>query len=204
MKVQLPLAEGRATANKLLGAILSTRRVTRGEILGSIRRGKPAIGDIELLLEPARDFTGEAALGPVLESTGIRRAPPHHERKRPWSTRYYCGVAPIRGPALGPEDQIQVDVFVCLPPAQWGLLKLIRTGDAQFSHAFVSRLHRFGLMSHKGEIIRPGGVDGHSLEFARVPCATEDDCFRAARLPYIEPNRRDWTLEETRKTVMRL
>lgn len=191
MKMELPVAEGRTLGEKLLRSLTASGAIVHGEVLGSIRRQKPVVGDIELLLDPAPEFRGDGGLGPTLNDLGLSRAPPLNGRKRPWATRYYCATMPLEHYSTS----LQIDVFVCLPPAEWGVLQLIRTGDRDFSREFVTRLHRFGLKCEGGSLVdtRAG---------LALPCDTEEEFFRAALLDFIPPELRDWSIEETRKKVV--
>ena len=86
------------------------------------------------------------------------------------------------------SPQVQIDLFVVLPPAVWPVVFLIRTGSARFSQAIVTRLHRYGLQSAEGHIERKCSPN------ETVPCETEEDFFRLAGMPYVPPENR--TIED--------
>ena len=152
---------------------------SRVDVAGSIRRGKPEVGDIEVVAQAAPNCRPES-VRTVLERLGVRRGAPNKAgAAAPWGTRYYRGLAEI-----APGTEAGLDLFVVLPPAEWGVVFAIRTGSADFSHAVVTRLHRWGLQSDQGRIVKV--ATGETL-----PCSNESLFFRYARLPWIKPELRD-------------
>jgi DNA polymerase/3'-5' exonuclease PolX len=163
----------------------------RLQVVGSVRRQKPGgIHDIEVLcvpklVESETTLTPVPALRPETVETLLVRAPfgygrpDKNGRAAPFSDKYYRLTYKQEG----------FDLFVCQPPAEWGLLELIRTGPADFSHEFVTRLWEYGLRSRDGHIEDAKGK--------RVPTPEEADAFRACRLQYIEP--KDRTVEKLRR-----
>jgi DNA polymerase/3'-5' exonuclease PolX len=159
----------------------------RIEIAGSIRRRKPMVGDIELVAEidPESDLGATDRVKLALRAAGVRRANPITrsdgvEVKAPWGDRY------LKGLYGGTPLECQVDLFIVRPPAEWGVVFLIRTGSAEFSQAVVTRLHRYALRTEEGHIISKDD-DG---TVAYVPCESEEEFFRLARLPVIPPEKR--------------
>jgi DNA polymerase/3'-5' exonuclease PolX len=182
------LKEAKQYAEELIDLLNPACR--RIKIAGGIRREKSEPHDVELVAEP---LIGGNDWGGLTDKTNwlnkrIRdlfieypmhfiHAPPNKAgAKAPFSEKYYkflYKLAPI-------------DLFVVTPPAQWGTVFLIRTGDAEFSHAFVTRLWNYGLRS----------VDGHIEESETgniLNTAEESDAFTLCHLPNIEPKLR--TLE---------
>ena len=173
---------------------------TWAEVGGSLRRGKAEVGDAEVVAELARElrlrrdiFGNEQMTGPLeaqqfldttLKRLGIVRAPPIPRDdggvlRRPWSDRYRCGVFP---------NGMQLDLFIVFPPASREVVRLIRCGSADFSHAFVTRLRQYGLRSEQGRLIGPDG---------EVATPTEEAMFAACHLPLIPPEKRDMDIPET-------
>ena len=195
-KGAIPLHTAAAHARRLAMTLYDgAEALARVEIAGSIRRLKPVVGDIEIVAEvdPKREFGATARIAHALGSLGVHRAPPTvradgvHVRA-PWGDRYMKGEWE---PELG--LRVQVDLFLVRPPAEWGVIFLIRTGDAEFSHRMVERLHRFGIRSESGCLVTASGKV--------IPCDDEDSFFQYARLDPIPPQRRDWGIEETRTIV---
>ncbi len=176
-----PLAEAERVARAIVEALAPA--CERIEIAGSVRRRKPEVSDIELVVVP-RFVQGPVAdlFNPPplvsalddaladLERSG--RLVPHPDKPAN-GTRYKKRWAP--------KAAVQVDLFVVLPPAQWGVLFAIRTGSAAYSARAVTALHAHGLRSEDGRILRGNEV---------VPCPGEEDFFRLAGLPLLPPHER--------------
>ena len=120
--------------------------VARLELAGSIRRQKEKVGDIELVGEPnmAEDLFGNTTpdLGPLrkeLEDMGEVTSKPTALRQ--------IKVADILG------SGIKLDLYLVHPPAQWGIIHLIRTGSARFSTAVMSELREHGYRSLDGRVV---------------------------------------------------
>lgn len=143
---RLPRSEAVSLAWELV-ALLSPY-CERIEVCGSIRRQRPTVGDIELLavpkLEPITDLFGEPT-GKVVDLLGdycralitgdvLSHRLDKHDRPA-FGLKYkrltYRGVA--------------LDLFSAIDPARWGVLQILRTGSADFSHRLVTRaeIHAF-------------------------------------------------------------
>ncbi len=192
MKTRVPLVVGERLASHLLGGLRGYPGLfSRVEAAGSIRRGKPEVGDVEVVAQATRGCRPES-VRTVLERLHVRRGEPNKRgAAAPWGERYYRGLAPI---AEGTE--VGVDLFVVFPPAEWGVVFAIRTGSAEFSQACVTRLHRWGLRSELGRILKVS--TGETL-----PCGNESMFFRYARLPWIPPKLRDTSLPEFEQAFRR-
>ena len=180
MKSRLPLPVADKLASRLVDGFREYPDLfSRVEVAGSIRRGKPEVGDIEIVAQAAPNCRPES-VRTVLERLSVHRGAPNKAgAAAPWGERYYRGLAEI-----APGTEAGVDLFVVLPPAEWGVIFAIRTGSAEFSHAVVTRLHRWGLNSDQGRILQV--ETGETL-----PCGHESLFFRYARLPWIRPELRD-------------
>ena len=180
MKTRVPLAVGERLAGHLVSGLRDYPGLfSRVEIAGSVRRGRPDVGDVEVVAQAAPNCRPEG-VRTVLERLYVRRGEPNKGgAAAPWGERYYRGLAPVSDGV-----EVGVDLFVVLPPAEWGVVFAIRTGSAEFSQACVTRLHRWGLKSDQGRIIRI--LTGDTL-----PCPDESTFFRYARLPWIRPELRD-------------
>lgn len=109
------------------------------QIAGSLRRRVKVVHDIEIVvvpvLEELPDLLGEThalrsrlddTLDELIEERVLRSFPgaKHGPRMKQFAVQ-----------PLG----IKVDLFIVLPPAQWGTILAIRTGPAHYSHWLVSR-----------------------------------------------------------------
>ena len=169
----------------------------RIEIAGSIRRGKPEVKDIEIVVIPRfeqRAGTGQIGLGAPLptvrvnllservEALGsglVQPIKPGTHEVIPWHLADDGAYWRIWLPA----DEVKVDVFLCNPET-WGLNYLIRTGSADFSRAVLMRW----------KAISGGGrSDGLRLTWPdgrHEPAPEETDVFRVCRMEWVIPSRR--------------
>lgn len=160
-------------------------------IAGSLRRHEPTIGDIEIvarpkMLPPALDLFGVTVGAPPpvlygeLELALMDGRLTHPEHKG-WGERMrkfmYHGA--------------KVDLFICPEAERFGTILLIRTGSAEFSHAFAAHLQRSGIWRFAGGALERRQVYG-GAEPTWIPVATltEADVFRLAGVPFIEPQDR--------------
>jgi DNA polymerase/3'-5' exonuclease PolX len=179
---------------------------TRIEIAGSIRRRKPTCSDIEIVCAP------------LIEQI-------------PAGTLFDDDMAPVnrlddRVVAMLVNDELHgrldkngraaigsrykrllfkgyaVDLFVCLPPTQWGVLMAIRTGPKEFAHAFVTNRGHKTRPLYAGDIhdIRPGLLpvgmrvgEGNQLfgpDGRLISTPTEEAFFEAIGQRLLDPWRR--------------
>jgi DNA polymerase/3'-5' exonuclease PolX len=93
------------------------------------------------------------------------------------------------------EERIQVDLFLVTPPAEWGVLSVIRTGPSDFSHWLVTRKSRGGALPDEyivengavGQRVRSDKGDGRK---GVIPMPEEIDFFRLCGVDWIEPSQR--------------
>ncbi len=147
----------------------------RIEIAGSVRRKKSEVHDIEIVAIPKiidepnmfdeigkREFPSELFLPYKMIKKGSR----YKQMKLP--------------------EGINLDLFIVIEPAQWGVIFTIRTGPADFSHKLVT-LKSFGgylpgdCKVHDGGVYR-GGV--------LIPMPEEKDFWDFVGLRWIEPEKR--------------
>lgn len=93
------------------------------------------------------------------------------------------------------QAQIQLDLFLVTPPAQWGVQSVIRTGPSNFSHWMVTRKSQRGALPD--EYIVSGGAVGYRVSGNKgderngiLPMPEEVDFFRLCGLDWIEPIQR--------------
>jgi DNA polymerase/3'-5' exonuclease PolX len=192
--VRLPLAEARAVADELVALLAPA--CERIEIAGSIRRGRPDVGDIELVavpritIEATQGLWGNGETERVNEldeladrellrvSVEIKRADGSIEHQRRWGPRYKASL--FRG--------IPVDLF-STTPASFGLIYLIRTGPAAFSQRLVTDARRRDLHVAEGQLHR-GSLGCGAYVCEVIPTPGERDVFGAMDLPWIAPEAR--------------
>lgn len=156
---------------------------TRIEIAGSIRRCKPEVGDVEIVCIPKVGATNN----PLLLGMPVNLLEEYFEshefefvRNGPrWKTI-------ILGKDEETGESIKLDLFIVLPPAQWGVIFLIRTGSALYAHRFVE-LRKFGGMLPSNLVVKDGCIWLHG-QLIETP--EEEDVYRLIGLPWIPPQER--------------
>lgn len=132
MKYELAYPLARDIANDLAPACEQI------EIAGGLRRRKPDVHDLELVVIPkifplVRNLLGEVTeeyfplddyLADLVELGRLAPATKNGPRYKQFK------VLP---------SGVFLDLFIVLPPAQWGVIYALRTGPAHYSHWLVSR-----------------------------------------------------------------
>jgi len=191
-KTTIPLDVAERAATRLVNTLAPA--CSRIEVAGSIRRGKPEVGDIELVAIPStvhavqRDLFGgvttvhsrnllDEELERLIAMRAIRRSPPPDGARAAWGEHYKKMWIAAGG------QVVQVDLFLATPET-WGALFCIRTGPAAFSQALVTHFKlRTPYRQQDGALVveATGEV---------VPVPEEADYFRLAGVPYIPPAER--------------
>lgn len=149
-------------------------------VAGSIRRKKELVGDIELVAIPR--MTRAGLFGDREESALYRRL---NALPLDWMMgnnpegRYYK--------LYWPAHQVQIDLFLAQPD-NFGLIKMIRTGSADFAQAMLARWKkRQGL----GPTLQ-GSINGRLVDAygTVVPTPEELDVFAACQVEYVPPQER--------------
>lgn len=168
-------------------------------IAGSIRREKPdGIKDIELVaiprFETATNLFGEPnpnAARSLLDAriTELSQRCMLGPRTVPCSDPTRGTTAQFR---MGPRYKAMqflwngvlapVDLFLVLPPAEWGAILAIRTGPSAFSQHLVTAAKRLGRHVASGRVLT------RDDEVIAVP--TERDFFEACGVQWVEPRER--------------
>ena len=148
---------------KLISAFDLSGDSERYHVVGSIRRGKPLVKDIDLV---------------VLDTPEFRDA--------------WCEFALMRALDLNGQkakrfmyEGIPVDLYIAADPVSYAMTKLIRTGSAAHNRWLCARARQMGLQ------IKPS--DGLFVRDAVKPLdlRTEEEIFAELGLPYIHPADRE-------------
>ena len=149
--------------------------VQRIKAVGSLRRRRESVGDLEFLAAPfiETDLFG-ADPQPILEP--VRKI--MHE----------LGDWIKGGPRMMQIDNLLghkglvLDLYLVHPPAEWGSLQAIRTGPRTLGVQCMVRLRRRGFVHLSGRVEKGGKV---------IPTPTEEDFFKLASVECLPPDQRD-------------
>ncbi len=157
-------------------------------VAGSLRRGRAQVHDAEVVLEPLLsttcDLEGNRRVF-VDPNTlrGIKRLFPEagiELAKRPQ-------FAPANGDRYKKfvlSNGCQLDLFISLPPSNFFVQFLIRTGPGGVANDFMRRFWRWGLKSEDARIIE-------TATGREIPTNSEAEVFAANHLRYFTPEERD-------------
>jgi DNA polymerase/3'-5' exonuclease PolX len=177
-------------ARKLGEDLIERLRPTcaRIEIAGSIRRGKPEVKDIEIVAMPI--------LKPPLPRFGDKAV-----FKTPLdkliAAMLVDGVVAAKNGAKYKQIEImdgnmlviKVDLFLVTPPAQWGVIQVIRTGPAEFSQWMVTPKSKGGALTNGYHV--EGGCVVHDMQADyRISMPEEINFFAFCGLEWVEPRER--------------
>lgn len=176
------------------GLVMALQSVCeRVKVAGSVRRGKAVVKDIEIVCVPRIEtvtvsdlFGGEMCerrsllderLNDMVRSRTLVRGDKDGERMKTF------GVSSLDG-------NIQLDLFIVLPPAQWGVIYTIRTGPAGFSQWLVTPRSKGGALP---DYMRVSGGALRDMRGAEtiIPTPEEKDFFAALGLNWKEPSKRE-------------
>ncbi|MBZ0292803.1 MAG: DNA polymerase/3'-5' exonuclease PolX [Anaerolineae bacterium] len=166
-----PLGIALPAAQEILDRLLALPESIEGAIAGSIRRGRPTIGDVDLLV--ASDHA-EPIMNTFVNMENVARILGHGPTK--------SSVELLNG--------LQVDLRV-LEKARWGTALNYFTG----SQAHNIKMRELALkkrLSLNEHAFRPVDEEGNIIEDAEpILCATEEEVYATVDLPYIQPELRE-------------
>jgi DNA polymerase (family 10) len=175
-----PLETARGWAEKILAEIEPF--CTRAMIVGSIRRERPMVGDIDFVVEPR----------PGQEEVLRSRIKDGHQVLTDGSLNLIVLAA-----------RVQLDFFIAIPsaedlfdrlPGNWGSLVVCRTGSREFNAWLCNRAKARGMHWNPCRGLLQGGKI-----FAGE---TEESIFSALDLPVIPPADREVGLDEISNPVI--
>lgn len=151
----------------------------RAEVAGSIRRRRDDVGDVEIVCAPKVHRPQQNLFG---EPDGPMKTPLYDKLAfEEWLVpRMLNGKPQAAGKRfLALRDTgtgIPVDVFVVLPPAQWGVIMTLRTGSADFNKKLLLSARRRGLRCEDGRLVKGTKV---------IPTPTEESLFAAVGMSWV-------------------
>lgn len=149
----------------------------RIEIAGSVRRRKAEVKDIEIVAAPLISYENDLLGDPV---------PFNPLEAYPWSSLGRCGKCGPKYKQIALNEGINLDLFIVLPPAQWGVIYTIRTGPAEFSHWCVTQRKKGGGLPSDC-VVKDGGVHRGGV---LVPMSEELDFLDFLGLGWVNPSER--------------
>lgn len=158
-------------AKKLADEVVAILRpyCDRIEIAGSIRRKKPGVNDIDIVLIP----NNQGQIAYLLQSQGR--------------------VA-MQGPKLirVSRPDIPLDVYIATPET-WATLFLIRTGSKDHNIRLCARAKKMGMKLHAdgSGLFRLSAQGCEYYDEVRIAGDTEESIFEALGLKYKRPEERD-------------
>lgn len=164
--VALPFAES------ILERMMAIPGAQKGAIGGSIRRGRPTIGDIDLLVASTEP---QPIMEAFVKMDEVSRILGNGEKKS--SVELHNGL--------------QVDLRV-IPPERWGTALQYFSGS-QAHGIHVRELARSNGLSLNEHALTPVKEDGTLDSEHEILCASEEEVYERVGLPWIPPEiREDW------------
>jgi DNA polymerase/3'-5' exonuclease PolX len=204
--VAIPRAEALRVAESLRATLYGA--CDRIEIAGSIRREKPQVHDIEIVVMPriversSGDIWGtetyqvdetEEAISALLTAGTIAARPvENHRADGSIDVQFKLGRA---FKALIVEG-IPLDLFIAREPATWGVIFGLRTGPGDWNTRLVMDCKAIGRRVEGGQVV---AWTAATNSWEPVPTPEEDDFFRAIGQSWIEP----WERHVSRVAIRR-
>jgi len=163
------LHKAEAIAEELIGYLAPA--VNRISIAGSIRRQKPDVGDIELLVIPKPYYFDKLLYDLMMKNILAMRL-----NKR--GSRTY---GPKNKLMVHLPSGLAVDIFSSTEE-NWGMALFVRTGPKEWNIRAMSRLRELGMQGHAY-----GGIFRSDSE---INCPDEETVFRYLGWSYVPPEER--------------
>lgn len=188
----MKLEEAREIAEKLVES--ARPFCARAEIAGSIRRCKPEVKDIEIVVVPKMEKVRTEETDLFETHVKIVAANVLHSQ---WAMADTCPITWIKPSATEiikwspkpdgkywrgylPEQDIKIDLFLSRPD-NWGMIYLMRTGSAEFNVWLFTHAMKMGCRAAGGYLTRKG---------QKLTTPEEGDVFRHLRLGFVSPEER--------------
>ena len=176
---QFKLELARLAAVKVVTALLPW--CARIEIAGSIRRGRPFVGDIDIVLQPV-DATARAAIEGRCRETTKRIKGGEQYVVYEMANGIQLDLWFAHGAIPSAQDMFGGETAPARPP-NFGMLLLARTGSAAHNVHLAQIAQARGLHFDPHAGLKRGGNVIASEE--------EADIFKALSVGYVEPERRE-------------
>lgn len=173
--LRIPFEQALSIARQLAADLAP--HVVRVKAAGSLRRRRPEVGDIELVVEP-KLVAGDLFGAPAPDVQAVKDVAAR------WGTIAKGGDKYFQVEDLVGLEGLKCDVFLVTPPASWGSILAIRTGPAELGKWAVTRMISRGYRHVDGHVVRVSTGE-------TVPTETEEQFFEYAGLPCLKPALRD-------------
>ncbi len=177
---RLPERAAYALARKIMDCIAPA--CDRVEIVGSVRRRTPHVGDIDLLLIQ-RELRTVFSQGPILD-----------DLLQHLIDQGKLGPPELDGPKVKKlpiikHPGVALNLFILQPGDDnaWGMHSIVRTGSADFARRMVTAQDKGG---HRPEYIDIRDGFRVFLDGSFLPCPEEADVFRAYGMAFVQPKER--------------
>ena len=169
---RMPLGKALPAAQEILDMLLALPQAESGNVAGSIRRGRPTIGDVDLLVA-----SDDAA--PIMD---VFVSMPQVAR--------VLGHGPTKS-SVELHSGLQVDLRV-LAAARMGTALAYFTGSQAHNVRLRERALRLGFSLNE-HALRPVDAEGVLIadEGGHILCADEAELYERLELPYIAPELRE-------------
>lgn len=169
-----PLGVALPAAQNILNVLLALPQSLEGAVAGSIRRARPTIGDVDLLIAVNDMADAAPIMDTFVKQENVARILGHGPTK--------SSVELLNG--------LQVDLRV-LEKARWGTALAYFTGSQQHNIQMreLALAKGFSLNEHA---FSPVDADKNIIEDApKILCATEEEVYAMVGLPWIPPELRE-------------
>lgn len=169
-----PLGVALPAAQNILNVLLALPQSLEGAVAGSIRRARPTIGDVDLLIAVNDMADAAPIMDTFVKQENVARILGHGPTK--------SSVELLNG--------LQVDLRV-LEKARWGTALAYFTGSQQHNIQMreLALAKGFSLNEHA---FSPVDADKNIIEDApKILCATEEEVYEMVGLPWIPPELRE-------------
>lgn len=165
---RMPLGVALPVAEALLERLLALPGAQKGVVAGSLRRARPTIGDVDLLVCAAEEY-GAPIISAFTKLDEVARV---------------LGEGDTRG-AVELHNGLQVDLRI-LPPERWGTALQYFTGSQ--AHNIKTR----GIAQARGLQLNEWALTPTNSD-PEILCATEEEVYQRLGMSYIPPEiREDW------------
>lgn len=166
-----PIGKAKPAAEQILAMLLELPEAQEGIIAGSIRRGRPTIGDVDILI--ASD-NAQAIMDTFVNMDRVARILGHGETKS----------------SVELQNGLQVDVRV-LSKKSWGAALQYFTGS-KAHNIKIREIARDKSYSLNEEALRPIDENGNMLDESHyIYCETEEKVYETIGLQWIPPEMRE-------------